>query len=1577
MPKLYPGGITIGTNLKIQQPNPVADYMVVSAKTDLTDTAILPNQFTGMTTFVVEDQNTYVLKNTGWQILGGGSTFTGGTVSGATVFTNSLSANTISATTISASTYYGLPADIYVTSGNIDRDANLINLNRSSGDTVQITNLVTVIEKSRDDIWSSLIPTSSLVKGATYKVVNCDSSLYDNRNGDTFTTVYLNAIENDVLSDTGIGVFYTPKYINDNGWEIWSPLSILQVTDIVGVFKPDEPITGNIYGSTGIIFGDITSQLFYIVSGNWSGESAIIGDVSGAQANISLITIKQYNYDDVVFWGGTAWFVTDTFSSVAAVAVDIFNLDSATYPIIQKLPLNDDNIQYYNISYDEVKYDIANDRITYRKDKNNNIVSTTTDNITYWLGNGKYNPIKAFKWGHDFTASTTNGIGNQKIVNSYNENINFRGTSQYNIEMDTLSYQTNIYGEGNDTNQFNIYLSNSYQDNIKIVNTAYQKNVRLDNQSYQTNLNILSGSTQERVNFENQSYQSGVTITTTSNQKDIVFENKASQYNVKFTGSSYQERVKFYNFSFNRGFNSVNEVDKIYTNTLLTDNSAPQVIGIKNNELVEVDVSSIGSPITVVSINNLFSTALEAGNGSNVSYSNFFGYQSGYQVTDTTDSNFFGYQSGYQVTDTDYSNFFGKWAGYGASGSSYSNFFGYQSGYGGYNSTNSNFIGNGAGLFAYYTVQSNFIGNEAGRNASGVNQSNFFGTQSGFGANSNYSNFFGYQSGKSFGSNYVGSNNIIIGTNISLPNGVTNSINLGGVLFGTGTYSATTGNPSITGQTNGRIGINVVTPLQALHVSGGTLINGGLTATTISATTYNGYVPLSATPITVVSGSSLFSTAFTGTGLNASAVTNSIFFGVDAGRGAQFSIGSNFIGQNAGNGATSANDSNFFGGDAGNAASGASGSNFFNFQAGRGARDATSSNFFGGNAGYFAIGASNSNFFGNSTGYQATGATNSNFFGTQAGYTARNASYSNLFGYYVGKSFTNNDIGSNNIIIGTNISLPSGATNSINIGGVLFGTGTYSALSVNPSITGQTNGRIGIGVVNPTQTLHVSGNTFLEGFLIVSGTTAAIGGSNAGSLLNLQQTWNTTGAPTAVKLNVTDTASASASLLMDLQVTGNSKFSVAKDGAVFAANGFRQNVYQADSTNSGINLRFNGSNQLISYGVSIENAGVSNQYLATGGTFNYLELSSTTFNPTIGNAVFNGYFFGSRINQTGTASGVTRGLFIDPILTSAADFRAIETTNGMVIFSDSYEASGTTSGSLLDLRQTWNTSGTPTSIKLNVTDTASNTNSLLMDLQVTGSSKFSVNKNGGISATTYNGYVPADMRTDLTNRRLGYTVSTDFLSTFTAALAPFSFATVASGTFAVVSSQIDSQHPGVQQMLSFTGVTNSGGYITSHAATNAFSTVFTDGLQTDLIFKLPATTTNNYIRFGYQYGSLAITAPTSGNYFEITGTTLVGITRSGGAQSATSSFTLTASTWYHARVKESVVGATTGVTFTIYDMDGTTLYNQSSTTNINLATTRGVTVFGVNTVSNAATTAIIYLDYLGVTFPPMIRGALD
>jgi hypothetical protein len=54
---------------------------------------------------------------------------------------------------------------------------------------------------------------------------------------------------------------------------------------------------------------------------------------------------------------------------------------------------------------------------------------------------------------------------------------------------------------------------------------------------------------------------------------------------------------------------------------------------------------------------------------------------------------------------------------------------------------------------------------------------------------------------------------------------------------------------------------------------------------------------------------------------------------------------------------------------------------------------------------------------------------------------------------------------------------------------------------------------------------------------------------------------------------------------------------------------------------------------------------------------------------------------------------------------------------------------------IMDLSATWNTSGTPNAIKLNVTDTASNASSLLLNLQVGGTLRASVDKNGNLSAS--------------------------------------------------------------------------------------------------------------------------------------------------------------------------------------------------------------------------------------------------
>jgi len=55
------------------------------------------------------------------------------------------------------------------------------------------------------------------------------------------------------------------------------------------------------------------------------------------------------------------------------------------------------------------------------------------------------------------------------------------------------------------------------------------------------------------------------------------------------------------------------------------------------------------------------------------------------------------------------------------------------------------------------------------------------------------------------------------------------------------------------------------------------------------------------------------------------------------------------------------------------------------------------------------------------------------------------------------------------------------------------------------------------------------------------------------------------------------------------------------------------------------------------------------------------------FSPASGTGVFNQLSIKGTINQQGGANGITRGLYVNPTLTSAADFRAIETVVGNVI----------------------------------------------------------------------------------------------------------------------------------------------------------------------------------------------------------------------------------------------------------------------------------------------------------------------
>ncbi len=115
-------------------------------------------------------------------------------------------------------------------------------------------------------------------------------------------------------------------------------------------------------------------------------------------------------------------------------------------------------------------------------------------------------------------------------------------------------------------------------------------------------------------------------------------------------------------------------------------------------------------------------------------------------------------------------------------------------------------------------------------------------------------------------------------------------------------------------------------------------------------------------------------------------------------------------------------------------------------------------------------------------------------------------------------------------------------------------------------------------------------------------------------------------------------------------------------------------------------------------------------FSATSSSQGIITTSGATFNPTSGTAVFNAFNLPFTINQTGGANGITRGLFVNPTLTAAADFRAIETSTGKVIFGGTGNfliGTTTDAGFRLDVNGTARVKTTDSSTPLNVAHSGS------------------------------------------------------------------------------------------------------------------------------------------------------------------------------------------------------------------------------------------------------------------------------
>ena len=143
------------------------------------------------------------------------------------------------------------------------------------------------------------------------------------------------------------------------------------------------------------------------------------------------------------------------------------------------------------------------------------------------------------------------------------------------------------------------------------------------------------------------------------------------------------------------------------------------------------------------------------------------------------------------------------------------------------------------------------------------------------------------------------------------------------------------------------------------------------------------------------------------------------------------------------------------------------------------------------------------------------------------------------------------------------------------------------------------------------------------------------------------------------------------------------------------------------------------------------------QTVAPSTTGNVLTSDGTTWTSAAA-VVRNPAGSGSELQfrSSGTAFGAVTGSTVSGGAVTLADKLTITqgTANANVLQSTGYSLTGTNASSLIDLAGTWNTTGTPSAIKLDITDTASNSNSLLMQLLVGGANRFRIFKNGDLFA---------------------------------------------------------------------------------------------------------------------------------------------------------------------------------------------------------------------------------------------------
>ena len=136
----------------------------------------------------------------------------------------------------------------------VDSTTNIISVKNISGSTTDFIGISEVAKSQMD----TLIATSGLTMGSFYKITGVNTTLYGG------TSIILQATAKNVLSKSGWGEFYNPKYYDNfhdlpNTYFVWDNTIRLHFTSTTGLFNYGDWLIINNGGTN--VYGNLFSNI--------------------------------------------------------------------------------------------------------------------------------------------------------------------------------------------------------------------------------------------------------------------------------------------------------------------------------------------------------------------------------------------------------------------------------------------------------------------------------------------------------------------------------------------------------------------------------------------------------------------------------------------------------------------------------------------------------------------------------------------------------------------------------------------------------------------------------------------------------------------------------------------------------------------------------------------------------------------------------------------------------------------------------------------------------------------------------------------------------------------------------------------------------------------------------------------------------------------------------------------------------------------------------------------------------------------------------------------------------------------